>query len=291
MIDASGSVGSNGRPTRLFVSCGQQGRSFRIWYLPSADGTYTVRSRIDDQEWTERERRIQTTDIGYTYFSFDTDYERLRKGASVEYEIHLDPVVRISFNLSALFGTPVQANIDNCGVDPWTQAPTYVPIVGSNGRPSATISYRSLLQSDGEVYTSIESALEVPGSPNSSVSFSISCHSTNGLAVSVIDLDPLSGQATDVRVIVDGRAHETSQWRVSRYTRPDGTFASVYSPEPDRLMAQLQGYRQSLLRSLPALLDGSLSISRACSIPRYKTISTSAEATSRARLAGCRASM
>ena len=236
----SGTLGPDGKPSHFVVSCGQRERNFQLGNLPGADGTYTVRSRIDDQEWTEHERRIHTTDNGYTYFSFDTDYERLRKGASAEYEIHLDTVVHLSFNLSALFGTPVQANIDNCGVDPWTQAPTYVPIVGSSGRPSATVSYRSLLQSDGTVFTWSESALEAPGSPNGTVSFRISCQSANGLDVSLIDLDPLTGVATDVTVIVDGRAHETSQWHVFRYTRPDGAFATVKSPEPGRLMAQLQ---------------------------------------------------
>ena len=238
--EINGSVGPNGQPTRFIVSCGQQRRSFQLGNLPGAEGNYTVRSRIDGQQWMERKQQIRTTGSGNTSILLDTNYERLRKGASVEYEIHLDPVVRLSFNLSALFGTPVQANIDNCRVDPWTQAPTYVPIVGSSGRPSATVSYRSLLHSDGTVFTWSESTLEAPGSPNGTVSFRISCQSANGLDVSLVDLDSLTGLTTDVRVIVDGKAHETSQWRVFRYTRPDGELATVKSPEPGRLMAQLQ---------------------------------------------------
>ena len=238
--ETNGSVVPNGQPTRFIVSCGQQRRSFQLGNLPGAEGTYTVRSRIDGQQWMARKQQIRTTGSGNTYILLDTDYERLRKGASVEYEIHLDPVVRLSFNLSALFGTPVQTNIDNCGVDPWTQAPTYVPIVGSSGRSSATVSYRSRLQGDGTVFTWIESALEAPGSPNGTVSLRISCRSVDGLNVSLFDLDPLTGVATDVTVIVDSRAHETSQWHVYRYTRADGAYASVKSPEPGRLMAQLQ---------------------------------------------------
>ena len=46
-------------------------------------------------------------------------YQDLRSGTSLEIEIPLIPALELSFDLAGLFSTPVQDNIDNCGISPW----------------------------------------------------------------------------------------------------------------------------------------------------------------------------
>ena len=241
-VDASRpATDRGGQPVGLRIYCNSGGLGFLLTDLPAADGEYAVRSRVNDDEWSIDTWQMYTTDSGRAYASFEVDYERLRNSATFEVEIPLSPVVRMSFNLSALFDTPAQANIDNCGIDHWPQTPTYVPIGINNGRVSPSISFGSRQEVDGTVYTWVKSTSETPATTDLYVSLRIDCRGEFGLTAALLMLDPLDSDTTDVTVSVDARPPNTSLWAVQRHTRPDGAFAVAWSPEPSKLMAQLRG--------------------------------------------------
>ena len=254
-VDASGdAAGPDEQPVRMNISC-QSTSFFRIENLPSVDGEYTVRSRVDDGEWIDEAWRILTTDSGWTYANFQTGYERLRNGTTVEYEIPLSPVVRVSFSLTDLFGTPVQANIDNCGVELWPNIATYVPIGNARGRVSASISYSSLLLTDGVISTNVASTTASDEAPDGMVGLIVGCGSTSGLLVDIIGLETIEGTRTDITLAIDDRVAESSLWTVNRYTRSDRAFASPRSLEPERLIAQLRGASVVIVEILGSGLD------------------------------------
>ena len=254
-VDASGdATGPDEQPVRMNISC-QSTSFFRIENLPSVDGEYTVRSRVDDGEWIDEAWRILTTDSGWTYANFQTGYERLRNGTTVEYEIPLSPVVRVSFSLTDLFGTPVQTNIDNCGVELWPNIATYVPIGNARGRVSASISYSSLLLTDGVISTNVASTTASDEAPDGMVGLIVGCGSTSGLLVDIIGLETIEGTRTDITLAIDDRVAESSLWTVNRYTRSDRAFASPRSLEPERLIAQLRGASVVIVEILGSGLD------------------------------------
>ena len=239
-IGASGeAAGPDEQPIRMTIFC-QQRRIFQLANLPATDGEYTVRSRVDDGEWIDEAWRIRTTDRGWTYANFQTDYERLRSGTTVAYEIPLSPVVRASFNLTALFGTPVQANIDHCGEDVWPLTATYVPIGNAQGRASAAISYSARRAADGAVFTSVTSTITASDAPEGSVKLGVSCNSDD-LYFSVGNMRTIEGNETDLSLSVDDRPAEISSWSVARITDSDLRSLLLWGKDAARLMAQMRG--------------------------------------------------
>ena len=133
-LDASGErTGADGSHVDLKIECRQGIRSIRMGYLPSGSGEYDVRSRIDQADWTEATWVIRSPSSDLTYTNPPLDYEDLRWGTTLEIEIPLLPALELSFDLAALFNTPVQSNIDNCGVPLW-------PEPMSNQGPSESVS-------------------------------------------------------------------------------------------------------------------------------------------------------
>ena len=240
-VDASGeAAGPDEQPIRMTIFCWPT-RTFQLGHLPSTDGEYTVRSRVDDGEWVDEAWRIFTTDSGWTYANFQTDYERLRSGTTVAYEIPLSPVVRASFNLTALFGTPVQANIDHCGEDPWPQTATYVPIGYAQGRASAAISYSARRAADGAVFTSVTSRITASDAPEGSVTFEVACIENAGLRFKIGRTRAIEGNQTDVILSVDDRPPEISSWGVIRFTNSDLRILFLWGKDAAKLMAQMRG--------------------------------------------------
>ncbi|MDE2893303.1 MAG: hypothetical protein OXN86_12485 [Chloroflexota bacterium] len=121
-LDASGErTGADGSHVDLTVDCRRGDRSIQIGFLPSGIGEYAVRSRIDEAGWTQATWIIMSLGSDQTYTNPPLDYEDLRTGTTLQVEIPLIPTLGLSFDLAALFSTPVQANIDNCGVPEWPE--------------------------------------------------------------------------------------------------------------------------------------------------------------------------
>ena len=233
-------VGGDGNAIDFTIDCRQGRRGFQLLNLPSADGEYTVRSRVDESEWIDEAWRINTTDSGFTFVNFQTDFERLRSGTTVEYEIPLSPVVRASFNLTALFGTPVQANIDHCGEDLWTQTATYVPIVNVQGRASAAIGYSARRAADGAVFTSVTSRITASDAPEGSVTLEVACNGDD-LYFVIGNTRTIEGRETDLILSVDDRPAEASSWEIGFSGDSDLSSLWLWTNDAARLMAQMRG--------------------------------------------------
>ena len=192
---------SNERTVRLAVICQPgQGRYVQVSGLPAADGEYTFRSRVDGGAWVEDQLTFYTYS-GSAQSNFRVDYDRFREAQTVEFEFMLSPVVRASFDLAALFATPVQANIDNCGVPLWPQAASYVPIVNVDGQASSSVSYwvRTGARIDSGVTNTIILAIPVEedeleratgSAPLSQVSLEIACWNSEELVLGIHGLFP-----------------------------------------------------------------------------------------------------
>ena len=121
-LDASGArTGADGSHVDLKIECRRGSRSIQMRYLPSGIGEHDVRSRIDEADWTVATWLIRSPSSDLTYTNPPFDYEDLREGTTLEVEIPLIPALDLSFDLAALFSTPAQVNIDNCGVPEWPE--------------------------------------------------------------------------------------------------------------------------------------------------------------------------
>ena len=121
-LDSSGArTGADGSHVDLRIECQRGNRSIQMGYLPSGTGEYDVRSRIDEADWAVGPWVIRSPSSDLTYAIPPLAYEDLRSGTTLEVEIPLIPALDLSFDLSALFSNPVQANIDYCGVPVWPE--------------------------------------------------------------------------------------------------------------------------------------------------------------------------
>ncbi|MXX48450.1 MAG: hypothetical protein F4Z38_09155 [Chloroflexi bacterium] len=248
----SEATGIDGQPITLVATCRHGELSFELANLPPASGSFSVRSRIEADEWIDSAWRIITSESGWTFAPFEADYGRLRQSARVEFEIPLSPLVRVSFDLSALFSTPIQANIDNCGADPWPQMNSYVAIIQATGSVGERISYRAEpvfradITSTPLVSTHLESWEKSELGQGGWVRLSVTCEGSNHLAVQLGNFE-WDESNTSERVILEVGDHapEASQWRVhiatKRKDKPGPYGYSLRSSDPERLVAQMRG--------------------------------------------------
>ncbi|MCY4618380.1 MAG: hypothetical protein OXD50_07495 [Chloroflexi bacterium] len=240
-LDQTGeATGDDGRSIELTIDCREGRLGFQILHLPSAMGDYTVRSRVDDGEWLDEAWTLQTTDSDWSFANFQTDLDRLRGGATLEYEFPLRPIVRASFDLTALFGTPVQPNIDNCGRALWPPNATYVPIANVQGNASAAVSYSAMKFADGSVYSSVTNTVTSTDAPEGFVNLEISCYEASGLRFSIGNLSDIDSDELDVILSIDDRPAETSSWAVGLFPDSDLRYLNVWRSDATRLLAGLR---------------------------------------------------
>lgn len=261
VVEAGAELLQQRDPIELSLIC-QPGRDLHMHMseVPTDPGEHIVRSRVDGGAWVEERWTIWTNNVGRTYTNVQVDYDRLREAQSVEFEFPSMPVVRASFGLAALFDTPVQTNIDNCGVPMWPESASYVPIVNAGGVVSATVWYQAYAAAD-TVSTYVDNTIETPapaddsmetellGAAGSHLTLRVACWDGHGLQVSVQGIPELAARETDVTLIIDEREPETSTWSTWPLGGVPGAASS--SPEPGRHLAQLRG-ASSLTVEIPA---------------------------------------
>lgn len=249
-INASGeTTGPDGQPVSLATGCQEGWRWFQLGGLPAGEGEYTVRSRVDDGLWIDEQWRIRTADRGWIYANpvSDIDYERLRSGTTVEYEIPLSPVVRLTFDLAALFSTPVQANVDNCGVPVWPL--TYVPLVNVDGN-RGELRYEAYHWRD-EVHSRIINRVSVDDAPLGNFEFTNACY--GGRRVTFGPFELTDAEFRNVTLQIDDVVLPAEPWRQQILSLADGTEAAqVSAPDVHALIGQLRG-----ASSLTVTIDGS----------------------------------
>ena len=255
MAATGGSRSGQGDPTRLHFHC-NGGRNFNTFVsgLPIDPGEQVVRSRLDHGDWVEERWSTRIDGSGDTVADVGTiqgDYDRLLEAQTLELEFPSTPVMRRSFDLTALFDTPVQTNIDNCGVPLWTQKTTYVPIL-AQGQTSASVSYRALMvQANDPVYSEISNHVSFPGAQGDRLGVEIGCDERGSRFVRVGWFKASETDSLDVTLEIDGREFEAEPWRVLTWTTQSDSWAAAQSPESSRLVARLRN-----ASSLTVTIDG-----------------------------------
>lgn len=244
---------AEGQSTHFWMDCRQGRHTYEIGGLPSTpEGEYVVRSRVDDGDWIDETGNVWVADGGFVFVHPAFDYERLRGGETLMIEIALDPTFRATFDLAALFDTPVQPNIDNCGVRLWS--PTYVPVMDVSGssRAGETELFWSAFLLGDDVLTHVDIRTPVEESPRGFLLLSNACHSF-GMTLSVGELERTDAESLQVTLEIDGIAMPAHAWSVTQVTFVDGSeFSQVDAPNPERLAAQLR-----YASSLTVAIDGS----------------------------------
>ena len=245
-----------GQPVRFRIWCHRGERIYQVEYHPTTDGEYPVRSRIDGGEWTESTWQIRTTDRGFTYAAPQLDYEALRMGTTLEIELEIkipgSIVLPRTFDLETLFGTPVQANIENCGVPVWPEPQaTYVPVVNVDGSTSDALFWNARLVGD-DVLSSVSILASVAASPLGFLQLTNSCLGGERF-LNIDELERTDAEFLNVRLELDGVSLSTEAWAVEPARHLDGTkVSSAAAPNVERLAAQLRN-----ASSLTVTIDGS----------------------------------
>ena len=175
-------------------------------------------SASNKEEWIDDRWHLQKLEDWRSYVIFEADYGMLRDGSVLEIELSTGPVIRTSYDLTSLFNTPVQPNIDNCGEEPWPQQRTYVPLVNAQDVHSSTVSYRTDSIREGGLWTQVEVRAQGSESPDGALTLLMSCQGTNGSQrLSMRGLSGIEGFETAVSLAIDDGASQVLNWRVSTW--------------------------------------------------------------------------
>ena len=247
-IAASGE-GRSGRgdPTRLHFHC-NGGRNFNTFVsgLPTDPGEQVVRSRLDDGDWVEERWSTRIDGSGDTVADVGTiqgDYDRLLEAQTLELEFPSTPVMRRSFDLTALFDTPVQTNIDNCGTPLWTQETAYVPIL-ARGQSSASVSYSAQVEEDRGIYSVVTNRVSLPAIPGlrgDRLELEIACFTFGVQNVRFKWFGVSEADTRDVTLEIDGHEYEAEPWRAFDWMSGSDHWFGVDSRDASRVIARLRG--------------------------------------------------
>ena len=234
----------SGLGAELIVACwSSQHSALQIENLPTMDAnSVRVTLRIDGADpitetwnvWNGQEDSDADSNV-HTGYSQLTD-PRFRTASSVIVEIGATDPMIVAFDITGLFDTPVQGNLDECGnyVEGQTSEIEYeyVPWTG-NERVSASLQYRAFVTGDG-VNTDIYNDVPTQGAVDGRLRFHVSCWS-QGTSLNMQVLGFLMGEQRPVEVTItfaDGSTH-VSNWRVS-----DWNGNGVQTHLPPNLMAR-----------------------------------------------------
>ena len=218
-IEARGEpAGADGLPLVLEIGCHGQDRLLTIDFLTLAEGRFPVRIRVDNEEWIDDQWHLQALEDWRSYAIFELNYGMLRTGSVLEIELLTSSVIRTSFDLTNLFNTPVQPNIDNCGEEPWPQERTYVPIVNVTSMPNDRVSYRVGSPGANGFGSQVWVQTANPERPSQVLSLAMSCMGTNGpQRLSLRGLGGIEGFGTAVEtavsLVIDEGAPQVLIWR------------------------------------------------------------------------------
>ena len=247
MAVTGGSRSGRGDPTRLHFHC-NGGRNFNTFVsgLPIDPGEQVVRSRLDDGDWVEERWSTRPDGSGDTVADVGTiqgDYDRLREAQTLELEFPSTPVMRRSFDLTALFDTPVQTNIDNCGTPLWTQDTTYVPIL-ARGQSSASVSYSAQVEEDRGIYSVVTNRVSLPAIPGlrgDRLELEIACFTFGVQNVRFKWFGVSEADTRDVTLEIDGHEYEAEPWRAFDWMSGSDHWFGVDSRDALRVIARLRG--------------------------------------------------
>ncbi len=245
-----------GGPFTLLMTCNSRILTFQIERLPDVGNPTSIRLRLDGGDPFEVPASVFDVWDGTTLFAFNPDLDAIRQGTTLHFELGTDRHARGSFNLTELFGTPIQTNFDNCDRDYWSSPPTYVPVVAQRERLSRVLVYSAYHDEGGTVSSGVWStAVDIP-QIDGAIEMQATCYrSSVSQALIETPLEVDAGQVS-VSLTVDGRSFGSTLWHKEQV----GSFGLLIHPSPRQLMAQLRGASVAVvevpeLASVPITFD------------------------------------
>ena len=233
-------VEGQGQRIRLVLGC-HSSRWFDVKLngVPSPDedsGSVEVTLRVDDgvavtQMWTQN-------DYGDARSVFSGDhaarlYQQLRGASSVAIGVAGSGIDPVTFDLTGMFDTPVQANIDNCGMYKAgeTREPEYdyVPITSASGW-SGSVEYRTWTNDDGSVSSFARAQPHADDDSGLGATLTIACWSGNSPALQIGNLPTLDGGSIQVTLRIIGAEPITEAWNVWNGQEDNDADTTVHTP-------------------------------------------------------------
>ncbi len=223
-------------PLSFSMTCNSRWLTFQIHGLSEVGNPASVRIRADSGDWLEETVNIYDVADGTVTAAFSTDLQRIRQGATLDFELGLEEPVRGSFDLSKLFDTPIQANFDNCATAYWTTPKAYVPITELTGDASHNIQYLAIQNEDGSVSTVVTADSTKHSEFEEPLRLQLQCRSF--FHVTAFVAGPLVAESGDINVTmtIDNRPSEMSLW----YIQESYSRGLLYPPSVPNLMAQIR---------------------------------------------------
>jgi len=220
----------------LVMTCNFQSLKFNIWGLPDVGQPPSIGLQVDSGEWYREPVSLTPKADGSATAEFSTELARLRQGRTLRFEVGLEQPIQGSFDLTDLFGTPIQANFEHCGGDYWPVARIYAPLVVSKQQSSRDLSYVGQLNGDGTVTTVIQLRSADTSGIDGTFTMQASCIVSAAFQMHVGVPLSVESDEIDVTVTIDDRPADTSTWIATT----SGTRGHLHPPSNARLMAELR---------------------------------------------------
>ena len=245
------SVDDSAEQLRLNLGCWSGGGiDVKLNGVPTpTDGTVSavVTLRIDDGEVFTQTWDLHVYGESATVFAArDAQlYERLRGASSLTIEVADSSLPATTFDLTGMFSTPVQDNIDNCGM--YKSGETreieydYVPLTG-RGRSAVNVSYTAFVQEEGVVGVSsyVDQQVPMEAARDGEVIFRIGCWAAGSRGVNLENLPATEASEAAIMLQIDDQEAVSKTWYSYSHQHAEG-WGGLSARQPEELIEQLRG--------------------------------------------------
>ena len=228
-----------------FGAAAPSGSWLQSYVWPASDlavGTYTARIKIDgtvhEGEWEFR----KWSDDGPLHISrqqIDTYHDLLFSASTIEFRFGGQPRATQEIDLTSVFTSPVQINIENCGAPLWPDANDYVPNVDAH--EAGLVPYNTgvdRLQPDS-VHTNASTVSREEATRHFQIR--ISCTHSNELVVVISPLSELEAGRSPVTYRIDDGPEINESWQSVQHIDREGIVTwSGSASNPKELIARLR---------------------------------------------------
>ena len=206
-----------------------------------AIGMHTAQITVDGVPHQDDWEFTKHSESGPLFISNDTAaafYTLLRSSSNVEISFTGQPDADLDIDLSQLFTTPVQVNIDNCGQPILPETNDYAPIVDVN--ETGVVRYTAFFdRSEPDAVSTNVTTVRGPADA-AHLTITVGCFAGKWIHFILNNLEGLQPGQTDVSLAIGDRDASRSQWtaydyetsnvrRASAYFLPDGEMLALLS--------------------------------------------------------------
>ncbi len=225
----------DGGTATLDLHCnGEGGVGFVVGGAPliDADNGVEVSLRFDDGEAIIEQwyyHRWGSSDNEHASFGSRSPHRlaaRLKQVSAFTFEVPGHDFGPITFNMVGFFDTPVQDNVDKCGMykPGETRGFDYVPIVNATGTTGNGLHYQASVGESGGVYTSVYRTEETDGTFNI---FAMTCQQHGVIHFQLSPLPAIDGDEIELTIRYGDGDPTIEQWRY--HAIPTGGLAIMRS--------------------------------------------------------------